>query len=49
MLALNSLSKKIRKGTQGHEHPIGIPEQPSDSEIRRSVGHVETRYYMSFG
>ena len=46
MLALNSLSKKIRKDTQGHRSPVGVPEQYSDSEIRKSVGYVETSYYQ---
>src|SRR4030042_5854898 len=46
MIASHLLPKKIGKVTQRHEHPINIPEQPSDSETNRSVGHVETIYYQ---
>jgi hypothetical protein len=46
MIAPHLLPKRIRMVTQEPEHPIGILEQPYDSETNRSVGHVETRYYQ---
>ena len=46
MIASHLLPRRIRKVTQEPDLPINIPEQPSDSETNRSVGHVETLYYQ---